>query len=209
MLFKLYKKLLKYYGKQNWWPILSKQNPKIEIIFGAILTQNTSWKNVEKALKNLIEHQLLDFNKILSISEELVKNLIKPAGFYNQKAKTLRNVAKYFTENHNSISRESLLKIKGIGKETADSILLYAYNQPYFIIDAYTKRFLSRLGYIKESISYDELQSFITNHIPNNIEIYKEFHALIVVHCKNFCKKTPDCITCFLKVECQFYKKTY
>jgi len=203
----IYHKLLKIYGKQNWWPIISQQNPREEIIIGAILTQNTSWNNVEKALKNLIKNQLVDFNKILSIEEEKLKELIRPAGFFNQKANTIRRVAKFFLiHNYENITREELLSIKGIGKETADSILLYAFNQPYFVIDTYTKRLFFRLGLIKENISYNELQDYITKNIPKNIKIYKEFHALIVIHCKNICKKKPKCTLCELKKDCPFYK---
>lgn len=203
----IYHKLLKIYGKQNWWPIISQQNPREEIIIGAVLTQNTSWNNVEKALKNLIKNHLVDFNKILSIEEEKLKELIRPAGFFNQKANTIRRVAKFFLiHNYENITREELLSIKGIGKETADSILLYAFNQPYFVIDTYTKRLFFRLGLIKENISYNELQDYITKNIPKNIKIYKEFHALIVIHCKNICKKKPKCTLCELKKECPFYK---
>jgi endonuclease-3 related protein len=203
----IYHKLLKIYGKQNWWPIISQQNPREEIIIGAILTQNTSWNNVEKALKNLIKNHLVDFNKILSIEEEKLKELIRPAGFFNQKASTIRRVAKFFLmHKYENITREELLSIKGIGKETADSILLYAFNQPYFVIDTYTKRLFFRLGLIKENISYNELQDYIKKNIPKNIKIYKEFHALIVIHCKNICKKKPMCSLCELKKECPFYK---
>jgi endonuclease-3 related protein len=203
----IYHKLLKIYGKQNWWPIISQQNAREEIIIGAILTQNTSWNNVEKALKNLIKNHFVDFNKILSIEEEKLKELIRPAGFFNQKASTIRRVAKFFLmHNYENITREELLSIKGIGKETADSILLYAFNQPYFVIDTYTKRLFFRLGLIKENISYNELHDYITKNIPKNIKIYKEFHALIVIHCKNICKKKPMCSLCELKKECPFYK---
>jgi len=205
MIKNIYKILLKHYGPQNWWPIISNQNPKVEIILGAILTQNTSWKNVEKALQNLIERNLIDFNKILNLSEEELKTYIRPAGFFNQKAKTLLRVARFFVENSKKVSREELLKIKGIGKETADSILLYAYNQNVFVIDAYTKRLFFRLGLVEKDISYDELQDFISSNIPNNTKIYQEFHALIVVHCKNVCKKSPSCSMCVLKPHCKFF----
>jgi len=179
MIKNIYKILLKHYGPQNWWPIISNQNPKVEIILGAILTQNTSWKNVEKALQNLIERNLIDFNKILNLSEEELKTYIRPAGFFNQKAKTLLRVAKFFVENSKKVSREELLKIKGIGKETADSILLYAYNQNVFVIDAYTKRLFFRLGLVEKDISYDELQDFISSNLPNNTKIYQEFYVCV------------------------------
>ena len=205
MIKNIYKILLKHYGPQHWWPVISKQNPKVEIIIGAILTQNTSWKNVEKALQNLIERNLIDFDKILNLSEEELKSYIRPAGFFNQKAKTLLRVAKFFVENSEPISRDALLKIKGIGKETADSILLYAYNQNLFVIDAYTRRLFYRLGLIEKELSYEELQHFISSNLPNNTKIYQEFHALIVIHCKDVCKKTPSCWNCVLNTHCKFF----
>lgn len=202
----LFYKLLKIYKKQNWWPVES-QNPEEEIIIGAILTQNTSWKNVEKAIKNLIEQKCLDFNTILNTSQEKLEEYIKPSGFYKQKTKTIYNTAKFFLDtNGKIITRDDLLKIKGIGKETADSILLYALNQPYFIIDTYTKRLLYRLGYTQENIFYEELQEYITKQIPLDIEIYKEFHALIVVHCKTVCKKKPLCNECNFIKKCHYAK---
>ncbi len=203
----LFYKLLNTYQRQYWWPVYSN-HPREEIIIGAILTQNTSWNNVEKAIKNLIRVNCLDFNCILNTPQEIFQEYIKPAGFYKQKTQTIYLTAQFF-QNHNGkiITRKDLLNIKGIGKETADSILLYAFNQPYFIIDAYTKRLLFRLGYVQESISYDDLQTYITTHIPQEIEIYKEFHALIVVHCKTICKKKPLCNQCNFNKACNFIKK--
>ncbi len=200
----IYKKLLNFYGYQNWWPTISN-NPFEEIVIGAILTQNTSWNNVEKSLKILINNQLLNFKNILKIEEEKLKQFIRSSGFYNQKAKTIQSIAKLFLEKE-EISREDLLNTKGIGKETADSILLYALNKPYFVIDNYTKRFLNRLGCIEENISYEKLQKWMCSQLPEDITLYKEFHALIVIHCKNICKKKPDCNTCIFKKECLYYK---
>jgi endonuclease-3 related protein len=177
----LYKTLLKKYGKQNWWPTITreKENQKIEIAIGAILTQNTSWKNVEKALHNLNKKGLLS-KDIINIPKEELASLIKPAGYYNQKAERIQNLIKFLIKNKNP-TREELLKLKGVGKETADSILLYAYNKPYFIIDAYTKRLFSHLNFK----TYDEWQSYFHKKLPRDIELYKEFHALIVEHMKN------------------------
>ena len=208
----VYNKLLEKYGYQNWWPVHQGQNSIVEITVGAVLTQNTSWKNVEKALENLINHNMLDFEKIYSSDIELLKELIKPAGFYNQKAKTLKAVSKLFLEkNYENIARDELLNIKGVGKETADSIMLYALNKPFFVIDAYTKRFLSRLGFVGDKIDYDSLQSFITQNIEKDLEIYKEFHALIVKHCKELCTKKPKCDVCIfqdiclIKIACKLF----
>ncbi|WP_297889063.1 endonuclease [Sulfurihydrogenibium sp.] len=203
LIFQVYKELLKYYGYQNWWPVHEGQNRIVEVSVGAVLTQNTSWSNVEKSLENLISANCLNFECLVDIDLEVLKNLIKPSGFYNQKAKTLKELSKLFLSKEN-IEREDLLAVKGIGKETADSILLYALDKPYFVTDSYTKRLFYRMGFIKEKISYDELQSFITESIPKDIDIYKEFHALIVKYCKELCTKKPKCGGCFLS--CNFKK---
>ena len=199
---KIYKELLNKYGKQGWWPLWnSKKNkfeyysgkPKnssqiLEICLGAILTQNTNWKNVEKALANLIKNNLININKLDKIPQNKLALLIKSSGYYKQKAKKIKNFIK-FLKSKKQITRENLLEVWGIGKETADSILLYAYNKPYFVIDSYTKRFFSKLNYCKENINYEELQNLITKNLPKDVNLYKEFHALIVQHSKiNFRK---------------------
>lgn len=195
----IYNSLLKEFGRQeNWWPILSN-NPKFEIAMGAILTQNTNWKNAEKAIINLNKENLIDIDKIRKIKLEKLKNLIRPAGFYNQKAERLKLIAEFLCKNK-SFTRQDLLDIKGVGKETADTILLYAYNKPYFVIDAYTKRIIQRLGY--EAEDYDSLQELFTKKIPK--EHYKEFHALLVEFAKRNCKKEPNCKNCVLSRRCKF-----
>lgn len=197
----LYNSLKKQFGRQNnWWPTQTK-NKQFEIIIGAILTQNTSWKNVEKALSNLKKHNLININKIKKININKLKSLIKPAGFYNQKAERIKLITNFLTENKNP-TREQLLNLKGIGEETADSILLYAYNKPYFIIDAYTKRIMQRLNF--KFKDYKDLQKQFIKNIPKNSQIYKEFHALLVEHAKTNCKKTPNCNNCTLKRRCYF-----
>ncbi|PMP76989.1 MAG: endonuclease [Sulfurihydrogenibium sp.] len=198
---KVYKKLLDIYGFQKWWPVHENQDKVVEIVVGAVLTQNTSWKNVEKSLENLISYGCLSFECIKNIDIEILKKLIKPSGFYNQKAKTLKLLANLFLEKK-EITRQELLAVKGVGPETADSILLYAFDKPFFVVDKYTKRLFYRLGFTPENISYEELQRFITDNIPKDVEIYKEFHALIVKHCKDICTKTPKCENCFLS--CKF-----
>jgi endonuclease III related protein len=192
----IYNLLLKHYGKQGWWPIqreYSGDPPKddnqiFEICLGAILTQNTSWKNVEKALNNLT----ITKEYINSLTDEELKEKIKPAGYYNQKTRKIREFLKTKVT-----TREKLLEVWGIGPETADSILLYAYNQPYFVVDAYTKRIFQRLGY-KEN-TYEELQSLFTNK-----DTFKEYHALIVEHCKQHCLKKPKCENCPLRELCSY-----
>ncbi len=200
-IFQVFEELLKFYGFQNWWPVHDGFDKVVEVSVGAVLTQNTSWSNVEKSLENLISANCLNFDCILNIDLETLKMLIKPSGFYNQKAKTLKDLAKLFVSDKD-ITREKLLSIKGIGYETADSILLYALDLPYFVIDSYTKRLFHRLGFIPEKISYNKLQDLITKNIPKDITTYKEFHALIVKHCKEVCTKKPKCDKCLLS--CSF-----
>ena len=149
----IYQTILKTYGKQNWWPA---ETP-FEVYVGAVLTQNTNWKNVEKAIENLKRENLITPEAILSCPEEKLQELIKPAGFFRQKARYLKNLC-HFVEKNGGIEnlkriemeslRKELLKVKGIGKETADSILLYGLNKPSFVVDAYTKRLFSRLGIV-------------------------------------------------------------
>lgn len=194
----LYNNLLKKYGKQCWWPLFdykSKKfkyfsgNPKnekqkLEICLGAILTQGTNWKNVEKALLNLIKNNLLNKDKLNEIKVNKLALLIKSSGYYKQKAKKIKEFVK-FLNSGKEISRRNLLNVWGIGEETADSILLYAFNKPYFVVDNYTKRILSKLNYCEENIKYEELQKLIMDKIPKDVDLYKEFHALLVEHGKN------------------------
>ncbi len=207
MLMDVYNELLEKYGKQNWWPLTGYFEPFEEVCIGAVLTQNTSWKNVEKALHNLINEEITSFDKIQKISQDKLAKIIRPAGFYNQKAKTLKRLANFVVNNgKENLNREKLLSIKGIGKETADTILLYGLNKPTFVIDTYTKRLLYRLGIIEsEKIEYDELKKIIEENLPKDVEIYKEYHALIVEHCKEFCRKNPVCDKCYIKHKCYNY----
>ncbi|MFH1761247.1 MAG: hypothetical protein ABIA63_09115 [bacterium] len=207
----IYKVLLKIFGHQKWWP----GDTRLEIIIGAILTQNTNWTNAEKAIKNLKKNGLLKLSQLRTAETSLIKNCIKPSGYYNQKTKKILNFLEFFEHNYNnSFSlmkkqntgelREKLLKINGIGPETADSILLYALNKKIFVIDAYTKRILSRHGLIRNDAGYCETQSFITDNFLCGIKEYNEFHALLVKLGKDFCKKTnPLCKICPL---CKIYK---
>ena len=178
--FSLYKKLLKEYGPQNWWPADSQY----EVIVGALLTQNTNWKNVEKAIQNLKREKVLTPKKILNLNLNKLKTLIRPAGFFNQKAPRLKLLTKKYLELKNEkLSLEKLrkefLSVKGVGKETADSILLYAFNKPIFVIDAYTKRFCKFYS-LFEGKDYDEYRELFENNLPKSHKIYNEFHALIV-----------------------------
>ena len=197
----LYTKMLSYYGKQDWWP-----GEGFEIAIGAILTQNTSWSNVEKALVNLKEKDLLAPDKILNCPVDDLKDLITPAGFFNQKTQYLRNLCALWIKNPQP-SREELLAVKGVGEETADSILLYLLNIPEFVIDAYTIRISTRLGF-GTSQKKSDWKFFYENSIPKDAQLYNEYHALFVIHAKRYCKKNnPDCQNCFLQSDCQFGKK--
>lgn len=200
---KIYKKLYKAFGPRNWWPADSP----FEVMVGAILTQNTAWRNVEKAIENLKNEKILSY-RLKDVNFRKLKSLIKPVGFYNIKAKRLKNFLVFLSSSyHNNISklkrktlyqlRKELLNLNGIGKETADSILLYALNKPIFVVDAYTKRILLRHNLINSSLGYDELQKFFMDNLPKNYKLFNEYHALIVEVGKRFCKsKRPLCGTC-------------
>lgn len=207
--YEIYQKLYKFYGPQNWWPAENW----FEVVVGAILTQNTSWKNVEKSIENLKDKDLLEPFKLYRISEEKLAELIKSSGFYNLKSKRLKNFLKWLNGYGFDVNklkkkdlfslREELLGIKGIGKETADSILLYAFEKPVFVVDAYTKRMFTRLGF-RLSKDYDEIKDFFEKNLPIRTQLFNEFHALIVNHSKEYCKKVPNCGDCFLKEKCEW-----
>jgi len=208
---KIYQILLNEHGKQGWWPAKSN-NKKFEIIIGAILTQNTAWRNVEISIKNLAKNNLIDINKIKKINSNKLKNLIKSSGFFNQKAERLKIIANHLS-NYKNLNeffkrpgkeiRQELLSIKGIGHETADSILLYAGSKPFFVIDAYTRRIFYRFGICNENIEYEDLQNLFIQALPKSIRLYKEYHALLDETAKKYCKKNPLCFKCPLKKYCK------
>ena len=200
---KIYNILYKEYGPQKWWPTRTK-NKQFEVIIGAILTQNTSWKNVEQALTNLEKENLISINKIKSTRVDKLARLIKPSGYYNQKAERLKLAADFFLENKQP-TREQLLAVKGIGPETADSILLYAFNKPIFVIDAYTKRIFSRIGMCKDRCEYHELQNIFHKALPKKVKLFNGYHALLVELAKQHCAKTPDCDKCPIRRLCKKY----
>ncbi len=202
---RIYDVLFNTFGPQGWWP----GDTPLEVAIGAILTQNTAWRNVEKAINNLKKEGLLDIKRLLSLSLEDLKELIRPAGFYNQKAQRLKSFLLWLLEKGGCLTeinestaeiRRELLKIRGIGKETADSILLYAMDRPVFVVDAYTKRILSRHNIIEEKADYDIVQAMFVENLPRSVALYKEYHALLVKLGKDYCKsKNPLCETCPLK----------
>lgn len=207
-LLRIFELLLQHLGKRNWWP----GETALEIMIGAILTQNTSWKNVERAIENLKAKGLISIEKLYDIKTEELAKIIKAAGFYNVKAKRLKNFVEVIWKKFHGkiedmmrvegkILRNELLQIKGIGPETADSILLYALNKPFFVVDAYTKRFVLNHRLFNGRLDYDSLQKFFMENLPKDLYIYNEFHALIVALCQRYCKKRPLCSACPLKEE--------
>jgi len=198
------------HGPQRWWP---GESP-FEIILGAILTQNTTWHNAALAIANLAAADLLEPNALFRTSPEKVKTLINPAGFFNVKYQRVRNFLEYLKKHDMDLKRfrnlpvaelrEELLQINGIGPETADSILLYAFERRIFVVDAYTRRLFSRLGHRwMEKAAYEEIQSFFMEELPSDVKLYNEYHALIVAHCKDTCRKqAPLCFACVLSPSC-------
>lgn len=191
------------FGAMHWWPA---ETP-FEVMVGAILTQNTNWKNVEKAIVNLKNAGVMNPRGILALSELQLSELIKPAGFFRLKGTRLRNFVSYFLETYDgnvermaaismSTLREELLSVKGVGQETADSILLYALNKPIFVVDAYTRRIFLRHEIISEEADYAEIQDVVMSNLPEDVSLFNEFHALIVETAKNHCKTKPDCTSC-------------
>jgi endonuclease-3 related protein len=180
-----YQKLLKAYGRQAWWPMKRRFHPREwEVCVGAVLTQNTNWRNVERALDNLVKSRIVTPEATLAISTRKLEQLIRPSGFYRQKALRLRTLAKFVLAfgsfgAFKKVEREELLKVKGIGFETCDSILLYACGRPYFVIDAYTRRFIKALG-LRTANDYESLRHYFEKRLPKDAALYKEFHALIV-----------------------------
>lgn len=196
--------LYDHYGPQYWWPAESS----LEMIVGAILTQNTQWRNVEKALANLKKKGLLSLPSLLSISTEELAQSIRSAGYYNVKAKRLQNLLRMIESNYagdidtlcdddmNSC-RNNLLSVKGVGEETADSILLYCCRKPVFVVDKYTHRVFSRHGLVPDDTSYAEIQQQFMSSLPMDESLFNEYHALIVRVAKDYCKKqAPACDFC-------------
>lgn len=204
----VYQRLHSHYGDQNWWPAESP----FEMMVGAILTQNTRWENVEDAIQNLKNANVLNPESIVSCDTERLETLIRPSGFFRQKSKYLIAFSNFFLA-HNGIHglkgwatqclRARLLKIQGVGPETADSMLLYAFDKPVFVVDAYTKRIFSRLGLFEATLSYDDVQNFFFQRLSNSLQLFQEFHALIVKHAKKHCSSKPQCDDCPLFDMCE------
>jgi endonuclease-3 related protein len=203
----VYRRLLDAFGPQHWWP---GETP-FEVVVGAVLTQNTNWQNVEKAIRNLREADVLEPIALYNVPVEELEELIRPAGYFRIKSHRLRSLLEFVVERYEGsldamfqtsldVLRSQLLEVHGIGPETADSILLYAGNLPIFVIDAYTHRVFSRHGWIDFDADYHQLQDYVQSSIPQEIPLYNEFHALIVRLGKDFCRKSsPKCETCPLQ----------
>ncbi len=239
-LLKFYNIFLKDYGPQNWWPTTQEGDLKpkytggpkndkqrFEVAIGAILSQNTSWKNVEKAILNLNRENLIDIQKLRKIPQKDLEKVIRPSGFFVQKAEKLKTFSEFIqNKKFENLTREQLLSLKGIGPETADSILLYACGKPEFVVDAYTRRIFGRLFSEREqkgkSFSaseekspktnwnkYEEVKDFFETNLPKDVKLYQEYHALLVEHAKRFCKKEPECRGCPLLENCGFGKNLF
>ena len=206
-LLKIYSLLFEKYKDQHWWPA----DTKFEVIVGAVLTQFISWRNVVKAIDNIKERNLLDVYKMHECDIELIKEMIRPAGFFNRKSVVLKSVIAFLIEEYDGdidkmfytsleVLREKLLMVKGIGPETADSILLYAGSKRIFVVDAYTIRIFTRLGFLKGDEKYHQVQQFFMNNLPTEVDLYNQYHALIVKLGSECCYgKKPKCDNCVLK----------
>lgn len=202
----IYSHMLYHFGHRKWWP----GDSRFEIILGAILTQNTNWKNVEKALQNLKDAKCLSYKKISAMPIDQLAELIRPSGYYNQKAIKIKAFISFVNRFYKgslkklfsvetTLLRDQLLSIKGIGPETADSILLYAGDHLSFVVDLYTYRILTRHGWMPPEVVYHEMKEFFEESISKDIDLYKDYHAQLVAVGNNFCRKTPKCEDCPLR----------
>ncbi|MFC1905911.1 endonuclease III domain-containing protein [Chloroflexota bacterium] len=214
-LLKIYDLLFAKYGPQHWWPADSP----FEVCVGAILTQSAAWTNVEKAIANLKRADALTPAALCDIGTDKLAGLLYSCGYYNAKTKKLKSFVGHLAQHHNNnlgklfdqaidTLRHELLSIHGVGDETADSIILYAANMPIFVIDAYTRRILSRLGFKEASASHTDFQDLFTNTLPHDNQLFNEYHALLVNHGKNVCKKIPLCKNCCIEVLCKYQSGT-
>lgn len=198
-----YQYLLSSFGAQRWWPADSP----FEVMVGAILTQNTAWTNVERAIANLVEHDKLDAVSIVRARNDHLAGWLRPSGYFNIKAARLKNFCRWYLEQGEfpalsrlptQALRRALLSVNGVGHETADDMLLYAFERPVFVIDAYTRRLFSRLGFVAGNENYDELRLAVEAHLDPDVALFNEYHALIVRHAKANCRVKPHCKDCVL-----------
>lgn len=207
----IYQRLSEHFGPRSWWPA----DTVFEVMVGAILTQNTAWSNVVKAMDNLKAADCLHAESIDALPQDTLARLIRPSGYYNMKAKRLKAYCRWYLQQggFDSINamptdamREAILGVYGVGPETADDIVLYAFNRPVFVIDAYTRRIFSRLGLLDGSQTYEELKRYFEDALPAEPALFNEYHALIVIHGKSYCRKKPLCEQCPLAMDCDYFK---
>ncbi len=204
ILYKIFNLLYQHFGPQHWWPA---ETP-FEVMVGAILTQNTNWSNVERAINNLKANNMLDPHRILRCAHKRLAELIRPAGYFNIKAERLKAFVDFFVKKYSAnivsmekvptrLLRDELLEVRGIGHETADSILLYALEKPVFVVDAYTKRVLHRHGLIQsQRVDYHDVQKLFHSELNRDVQMYNEYHALFVRVGKHYCRPKPLCEGC-------------
>jgi endonuclease-3 related protein len=206
-LFDIYQVLYTHYGRQHWWP----GDSAFEIMVGAVLTQNTAWINVEKAINNLKQADALTAEAIVNAPAKHLAEWLRPSGYFNVKARRLQAYCQWLlaeggegelARRDTDTLRRELLSVHGIGPETADDILLYAFDRPVFVIDAYTRRLFSRLGLIDGSEPYEVLRALFENTLASDPQLFNEYHALIVIHAKDTCRPRPRCDQCCLAGQC-------
>ncbi len=213
-LLQIHQLLCSRFGPLNWWP----GDTQFEIMVGAILTQNTAWTNVEKAIAAMKAADVMTPQAVLATDIRKLRRLVKSSGYYNQKADRLKIYSRFVMDGYDGkidlmareqtkLMRERLLALKGVGPETADSILLYALGKPVFVVDAYTRRIFSRLGYLPEDVDYQSTQEFFTKRLPVDVDLYNDYHAQIVYLGKDYCKPKPRCEECPLKSLCEWTSK--
>lgn len=213
---KYFEALLRHYGPQGWWP----GDSPFEVMVGAVLTQNTSWANVRKAIARLKERGLLDPLRLHALDVRTLASAVRPAGYFRVKARRLKNLVTWFVGRWGADPdrlralpperlREELLGVKGVGPETADSILLYALGVPSFVADAYTYRVLTRHGLAPKGVSYDAMKALFERRLPRDAALYNEFHALIVAVGKEYCRHLPRCASCPLRRFLPAYAKKF
>ncbi|WP_303901159.1 endonuclease III domain-containing protein [Thiohalomonas denitrificans] len=206
----IHDRLFVEHGLQHWWPA----DTPFEVMVGAILTQNTAWSNVEKAICNLKTRDALSPETMLGVPHTELAEWIRPSGYFNVKAERLRNYCRWYLEAgglealerlETAELRQRVLSVNGVGPETADDIVLYAFGRPVFVIDTYTRRLFSRLEVIQGDETYEELRSLVEQGLasePNRVELFNEYHALIVAHAKDYCRKKSRCAGCCLRSQC-------
>ncbi len=208
----VFAQLLAAHGPRDWWP----GDTPFEIMVGAILTQNTAWTNVEKAIANLKQHDRLSPVAILRARQDHLAQWIRPSGYFNVKADRLKQFCRWYLEQggwdvlcrwETGVLRAGLLSVKGVGPETADDMMLYAFERPVFVIDAYTRRIFSRLGLVEETAGYEELRAQFEKRLGPDVALFNEYHALIVQHGKEVCRSKPRCESCRLAARCEWRRQ--